>query len=159
MTTSEGLNQALREWVHVFVRRSMHESIRSMKDSGRSMSHLHTFMRLAKHGPVSISSISEMLDISLAAASQMVDRLVNDGMLARTEDPDDRRAKLINLTPEGQQLVEDVYEARLAWMKDLANELSPDDQAKIASALTSLTQAAVKLESKSELLKATSHNG
>lgn len=148
MTTSETLDLALRAWVHVFVRRSMHEAVRSMKDSGRSMAHLSTFMRLAHHGPASISSISETLGISLAAASQMVDRLVNEGLLERSEDPSDRRTKQVDLTPAGKALVEQVYEHRLDWMKDLAHELSPADQAAIAGALECLTQAAIKLELK-----------
>lgn len=150
MSISEKLNQALREWVKVFMRRSMHEFMRSRKDSGLSMAQQRTLMRLHYHGPVQISEIGDDLDITAAAASQMVDRLVNLELLERTEDPEDRRIKRVSLTKSGLAVVHEGISARLEWMKDLATTLSPKEQREILSALKTLTDAALSLEERRE---------
>ncbi|MCH7587514.1 MAG: MarR family transcriptional regulator [Chloroflexi bacterium] len=146
MSISEKLDQALREWVKVFMRRSMHEFLRSSKDSGLSMAQQRTLMRLHFHGSVQISEIGDDLDISAAAASQMVDRLVNLGLLERTEDPEDRRVKRINVTKRGLSHVHKGIESRCEWMKDLARSLTSKEQLEILSALETLTAAALSLE-------------
>lgn len=150
MSTSDKLDQALREWVKVFMRRSMHEFMRSSKDSGLSMAQQHTLMRLHYHGPVQISEIGGDLDITAAAASQMVDRLVNLGLLERTEDREDRRVKRVSLTKSGLSLVRQGVEARLEWMKDLATTLTSKEQRAILSAIETLTNAALSLEASRE---------
>ncbi len=61
------------------------------------MTQFSTLMTLHKQGTCAISEIAEELGVSTAAASQMVDRMVNDGMILRTEDPNDRRVKLVSL--------------------------------------------------------------
>ncbi len=71
----------------VFMRRSMHEFMDSMKDTGLSMPQLTTLIRLHYHGPCPISGIGDDLGVTTAAASQMVDRLVHLGLLDRTEAP------------------------------------------------------------------------
>jgi DNA-binding MarR family transcriptional regulator len=84
--------------------------------------------------------------VSNAAASQMVDRLVQQGLLDRNEDPCDRRNKIIRLTLKGQELVQKSLEARHRWMEDLTIALTPDEQDSITKALTLLTQVARQLE-------------
>ena len=150
MSISEKLDQALREWVKVFMRRSMHEFMSSSKDSGLSMAQQHTLMRLHYHGSVQISEIGDDLDITAAAASQMVDRLVNLGLLERTEDKEDRRVKHVSLTKSGLSLVHEGIEARLEWMKDLATTLTSNEQLEILSAVKTLTDAALNLEERLE---------
>ena len=40
-----------------------------------------------------------------AAASQLVDKLVQGGLIQCEEDPQDRRAKLLNLNDKGKELM------------------------------------------------------
>lgn len=55
--------------------------------------------------PVRIKTLAHDLDVSPAAASQAVDRLVAWGMVERTVDPDDRRAVRLSFTPKGDALL------------------------------------------------------
>ena len=146
MSISEQLNLALREWVAIFMRRSMHEFLRLRRESSISMAQLRTLMHLHFHGVCQISDIGIDLDVSAPAASQMVDRLVNMGFMERAEDPEDRRVKRINITERGRELVHNGIEARLKWMQDLANNLTPKQQSEILNALRTLTDAALELE-------------
>ena len=76
----------------------------------------------------------------------MVDRLVQQGLLERSTDPNDRRVKQLELTPLGNRLLEDSIEARVQWMAGLTTVLSPAEQETIVSALDLLTDAATRLE-------------
>ncbi len=93
-----------------------------------------------------MSEVSERFDISAAAASQLVDKLVQAGYLERTEDPNDRRAKLLTLSAKGEELVQQGTEERYRWMDDLTSKLSTEEQLKVVEALNILTEAAQAME-------------
>ena len=132
------------------MRRSMHDFVRLRKESGLSMSQLSTLFRLHHAEECGVTDIGEHLGITNAAASQMVDRLVGDGLLERSEDPDDRRAKIITLTPKGSNLIQDSINSRRRWMEALTNNLTYDEQEAISAALTKLTDAALAMENSVE---------
>jgi DNA-binding MarR family transcriptional regulator len=72
--------------------------------------------------------------------------LVQQGLLERSTDPNDRRVKQLELTPLGSRLLEDSIEARVQWMAGMTTVLSPAEQETIVSALDILTDAATRLE-------------
>ena len=106
MSTAKQFNTALRDWAEIFMTYSMREWVRFVKSSGLSMPQFSTLMRLYYHGRCGISEISAHLDVTAPAASQMVDRLVQMGLLERSEDPNDRRAKQVTLSAKGRGLIE-----------------------------------------------------
>jgi DNA-binding MarR family transcriptional regulator len=75
-----------------------------------------------------------------------VDKLVQGGLIQREEDPNDRRAKLLNLTEKGRGLIQRGMEERYRWVNQVAAKLSPEERAKVAEALEIMTQAAKELE-------------
>ena len=91
------------------------------------------------------------MSVTNAAASQMVDRLVQLGYLERAEDVNDRRMKQLTLTSKGRALIVKSLEARRRWLEDLVTALTPDQQAEIAEALALLTQAARELDAQKTL--------
>jgi DNA-binding MarR family transcriptional regulator len=135
----------LRRWAEVFMRRSMHEFRQFSKDSGLSMSQMSALFHIHYGGECGVSDVGEHLGVTNAAASQMIDRLVQQGLLERSEDPNDRRAKNLALTPRGLALVHQAIQARMRWMEQLTTSLTSDQQQAIAAALTALTQAARNL--------------
>jgi len=150
MSISKQLDQALREWVKVFIHRSMHEFHRSQKAFGLSSGQLRTLTRLHFHGNCQVSDIGDDLGVTAAAASQLVDRMVHMDLLERSEDPDDRRVKRVTITEAGRALVRQGIDVRLRWMKDLADNLTPAQQEQVLSALRTLTDAANSLEGKQQ---------
>src|SRR5574337_736426 len=106
MPPADRFAAVLREWAEVFMNRSMRDSIRVWKDSGLSMPYITTLMRLHYHCAWGISDVGHHLSVTNAAASQMADKLVQQGLVERTEDPNDRRAKQLTLTPKGRALVQ-----------------------------------------------------
>jgi DNA-binding MarR family transcriptional regulator len=147
MQSPKQLTEVVREWSEVFMHRSMRDFKRFMDATGLSFSQINILMRLVHGGSTGVSEIGEQLGVSNAAASQAVDRLVMEmGLIERTEDPVDRRAKRLTLTKKGRALIEKGVEARSVWIEGLTDALTPDQQNMIISALILLTEAARKME-------------
>jgi DNA-binding MarR family transcriptional regulator len=144
MSPTKVLMDVIREWSEVFMQRSMREFKRFMDETGLSFSQINILMRLVHRGSTGVSEIGEQLGVTNAAASQAVDRLVGLGLIERTEDPEDRRAKRLALTQKGRTLIEQGVEARSKWIEGLTDALTPEQQNSIISALTLLTEAAQK---------------
>lgn len=101
-------------------------------------------MHLHFHGKCPISGVGKHLDISTPAASTLVDRLVHNGLVKRTDNPHDRRVKLVELSSEGQSLLDEGFQARIGWMQNLGDFLSEQEQDRIASVINALVDAASK---------------
>jgi DNA-binding MarR family transcriptional regulator len=134
--------EVIREWSEVFMHRSMRDFRKFMDETGLSFSQINILMRLLHGGSTGVSEIGGQLGVTNAAASQAVDRLVQAGLIERTEDPIDRRAKKLALTPKGRALIEQGIEVRSQWVEGLTDSLTPEQQSMIISALTLLTAAA-----------------
>ncbi len=139
-------SEVMGEWAEVFMHRSFRDFKRFMDEAGLSPSQVNALMRLYHGKLCGVSDIGGHLGITSAAASMMVDRLVQMGLLERNEGRQDRRLRQLKLTEQGQALVERGIEARRAWMESLTSNLTAEQQAMIAEALGMLTEAAKKLE-------------
>jgi DNA-binding MarR family transcriptional regulator len=142
MTDSLKISNSLRKWVETTTHRTMRDQARYVKSLGFSMPQFFLLMRVYYKKQCGISHLSEHMDITAAAASQLVEKLVQAGYLERTEDPSDRRAKLLKLSPEGAKLVEEGMNQRHRWMEEVVRNLSSDEQKKIIEALEILNHAA-----------------
>jgi len=146
MTNSSQFTKSLRAWMDVFMHRSMHGWNHFAKSTGLSMPQFSILMQLHHKGPCGMSEVSDRFDITAAAASQLVEKLVQAGYLERTEDPVDRRAKLLTLSVRGEVLIQQGTEERYRWMNDLTSKLNAEERAKVVEALNILTNAAQKHE-------------
>jgi MarR family transcriptional regulator, organic hydroperoxide resistance regulator len=70
-----------------------------------SLSELNALFEIKDEPNLRVSDVSERTKLSLAAASQLVERLVKRGLVVRQEDPDNRRQKLIKLSKEGEKVL------------------------------------------------------
>ncbi|MEW6029365.1 MAG: MarR family winged helix-turn-helix transcriptional regulator [Chloroflexota bacterium] len=148
MTRPSPVSQSLRAWMDVFMHRSMRNWHNFAKSAGLSMPQFSILMQLHHKGACGVSEIGERFDITNAAASQLVDKLVQSGYVERGEDPSDRRAKVLKLTSSGQALIERGGQERHRWMDDLVKSLSADEQKQVSEALDILTDAAQRMEEK-----------
>ncbi|MBI3160526.1 MAG: MarR family transcriptional regulator [Chloroflexi bacterium] len=146
MVDEKPFEAILTEWADVTLHRAMQGFWRFSREAGMSMPQMQTLMRLHYHGECNVSEVGSHLEISNAAASQLIQRLVEDGLLARNEGPDDRRTKVLGLTPAGRDLVQAAIATRHAWMTALAGSLDEDEKGVIGPALARLVAAARRQE-------------
>ena len=147
MTDHLQISKALRQWVDVTTHRSMRDQSRYVKSLGFSMPQFFLLMQVYYRKQCGISDLSEHMEITAAAASQTVDKLVQAGYLDRTEDPSDRRAKQITLSAKGRELIEKSINERFRWVDELVTGMDESERARVADALAILTEAVRKLES------------
>ncbi len=146
MSSTKVLPEVIREWSEVFMHHSGRDFRQFMGQNSLSFSQLTVLMRLYHGGKSGVSEMGGEMGVSNAAASQTIDRLVQLGLIARSEDPDDRRAKQLVLTEKGCDLIKSAIEARGRWVEGLTTALNGEQQEMIISALTLLTDAARKMD-------------
>jgi DNA-binding MarR family transcriptional regulator len=148
MADNAQISQTLQDWSEVFLHHSMREFKQLMDENGLSPSQVITIFRLYRGKRCGVSAIGSQLGISNAASSQLIDRLVIQGLIERTEDPADRRAKDLTLTRKGKTLVEHVIAGRRRWLEGLTTELTQEQQATVIADLSLLTQRASQIGEK-----------
>jgi MarR family 2-MHQ and catechol resistance regulon transcriptional repressor len=150
MTNHEKLIQSLVHTLELSTTRSMHDWGHFVRDTGLSMPQVGLLMRLYHHGGCGVTEISRHSGVTNAAASQLVDRLVEKQLVERTEGQRDRRMKQLSLTAKGIQLVETSIKERYQWVGDLISHLSAKEQEDLQNSLPALVQALQALDASSE---------
>jgi DNA-binding MarR family transcriptional regulator len=106
-----------------------------------TMSQVKGIFTLANEGPMPISQLAATLNIGRPAASILVDRLVELGMVERTEDAVDRRRTFARLSPEAEELVAQLRQGGRERLRACLNRLSDEDLAALLQGLKALCAA------------------
>lgn len=93
---------------------------------------------LLSGGPCQVSEVAAMLDVSLSAATGLVDRLVKAKLATRDRDQQDRRVVWVKITPEGEQAVLAAETRRRMALAQLAQRLDEGDLASLCNILERL---------------------
>ena len=78
-------------------------------------------------GPVHMSELVARLHVTPSTTSGLVERLVEQGLAARADDPADRRQVIVSLTPAGGELMERFRELNSRRLRALLGDLSEAD--------------------------------
>jgi DNA-binding MarR family transcriptional regulator len=74
--------------------------------------------------------------LSGPAISRAIDGLVQRGEVKRTEDPRDRRSKLLTLSARGRRTIDRFVAIRLAGIKRFVEELTDEERTALAAGLS-----------------------
>lgn len=146
MTKQTRFDRSVREWMDIFMHRSMRGWWRFARSTGLSMPQFSMMMQMYHRGACGMSEVSERFEITPAAASQLVDKLVQSGFIMRQEDPNDRRAKLLDITQKGRELIEQGIEERYRWVEEMEARLTEEEREQISEALDLMTRIGQELE-------------
>jgi DNA-binding MarR family transcriptional regulator len=108
---------------------------------GVSMTHLHVIALLSRHGPMPMSRLADLLDVSLSNATGLVDRMEERGFVSRVRVPDDRRLVLVESTELGRQLETEMEFLKGELLDKVLARLDPDQIARVALAIRDLGNA------------------
>lgn len=145
MTSSVQFGASIRQFLDVAMHHAWRERAHFAKSTGLSMQQFGILIQLHFRGVCGMSEVSERFEITPAAASQLVDKLVQSGLIQRDEDPHDRRAKCLKLTDKGIALMQRNIEERYRWVDELASRLTATEQAKVTEAMRILIQSTQEL--------------
>jgi MarR family transcriptional regulator for hemolysin len=71
--------------------------------------------------------LAETLSLEASSMVRVVDHLIESGLLERHEDPNDRRAKLLRLTEEGEKTAALMDQALIPFRRKLFGAFEPAD--------------------------------
>jgi len=142
---SDRLGELFAEMMAHLNRRSAGDTLQMMGEKGLSMAQMVTLHSLEHLTVQSVSRIADILRLSLPATSHLVDRLVRAGLVARTEDPEDRRAKRVAMTPAGSVFIRKLEAARTREVAQVLNRLSPDARTRLSDTLSLVIEELAQL--------------
>src|SRR6476661_11067969 len=104
----------------------------------------HQFSVLCRlqEAPRTPSELAEIEKVSGPSMTRTVAALVERGLVARTDDPADRRQVILSLTSEATTLLKDIRRKRDAWMSVRVGHLTPAEQDVLRQASAILTRVA-----------------
>jgi len=113
-------------------------SLGSIANTGMCFSDFAILEALLHKGPLPVNALAPMVNLTSGSMTAAVDRLQHRGLVRRAADPADRRARIVQLTPEGHQLIERVFRQHAADMEKVAEALTPADRETLVRLLKKL---------------------
>ncbi len=110
------------------------------KGEDLSMAQVQMLMTVRASEDVTISHLAAKLQVSPPSASNMVDRLVEKGVLLRERSEQDRRKVVVRLSEEAAVHAESMERAVLTAFLDLVEKVGPETAAKWCEVLERVEQ-------------------
>src|SRR5579864_9509433 len=98
-----------------------------IEETGLGLSDFGVLELLLRKGPLPVNTIGPMVDLTPGSISIAVDRLVAKGLVSRVESAEDRRVRIVALTPRGKDLIVSAFRKHSGQMKRVLSELSPEE--------------------------------
>jgi DNA-binding MarR family transcriptional regulator len=98
-------------------------------------------LRRIRNGSASVSALAETSQTSRSAVSKAVDSLVRRGLVARSQNPHDRRNLPLALTGEGQRVMDLIYGEAEAWLSTRFARLNAEETGLLLQGLDILRRA------------------
>jgi DNA-binding MarR family transcriptional regulator len=96
---------------------------------------------ISSRGSVSLGELATAANLHLTRASRLCDRMVDQNLIERAEDPANRRQVMLTLTTEGQRVVHDVMAHRRAAIVPILARLPAHRRADLVAVLQEFAAA------------------
>jgi DNA-binding MarR family transcriptional regulator len=146
MSANIVLEEALIAWIRQVMSLSMRRFIGFATENKLKMSHIAVLFLLSGDARCAVTELGEEFGVSGAAASQMVEKLVQMGLVQRYEDANDRRIKRLKLTRKGKDIVNKSIEAREQWITSFAETFEAREAQETAHIFNALTERAAQFD-------------
>ncbi|MEU9836552.1 MarR family winged helix-turn-helix transcriptional regulator [Streptosporangium sp. NPDC048047] len=90
---------------------------------------------VVEHGPSTIAQVARAMGLTRQSVRQSAESLAADGFIAYEDDPADRRARLMRLTPKGREALAQVERRQAEWANRLAERMPPGEMEATIEAL------------------------
>lgn len=107
------LGSPLELYMRSMVTQMLVSMARTLRDDALTLPQLAALHLVEVGGSMRIGEIAEQLLLPMPAASRVVSDMVDRGLFERREDPTDRRAKAVSLSPAGRDLIDAISKRRI----------------------------------------------
>jgi len=90
-------------------------------------SQIKVLATFAERDCYTMTELSQLLSVTLPTMTAMVDRLIQNGLVKRHRDENDRRVVLVKLTPEGKKVIDNIMTIRKQEIEKLFQFFSPQE--------------------------------
>jgi MarR family transcriptional regulator, 2-MHQ and catechol-resistance regulon repressor len=120
-----------------------------IEETGLGLSDFGVLELLLHKGPLPVNTIGPIVDLTPGSISIAVDRLVAKGLVSRVESAEDRRVRIVALTPRGKDLIVSAFRKHSAQMKRVFSQLSVEEVRALEAALKKVGKQAAALMDRS----------
>ncbi len=144
MTTQNDVMETLENWAKLYFFQSLTDFFNYLKQTDLSMLQAYALAHLFFKGPLKMSDLCEHMQVSPAAASQLIDRLEKLEMVERISDPDDRRVRKIVVLEKGKNFVQENFRFSQGWLSKIPADITPEQLSQITEVLSMLLLSSSK---------------
>jgi MarR family transcriptional regulator, 2-MHQ and catechol-resistance regulon repressor len=116
-----------------------------IEETGLGLSDFAVLELLLHRGPLPVNTIGPLVDLTPGSISIAVERLVAKGLVSRVESAEDRRVRIVALTPRGKDLIVSAFRKHSGQMKRVFSELSPEELRGLEATLKKVGKQAAAL--------------
>jgi MarR family 2-MHQ and catechol resistance regulon transcriptional repressor len=123
---------------------------RSIRSFDVGLSDFGVMEILLHKGPQPVNDIGRRIGLTSGSITTAVDRLEAGGLVTREAHPTDRRARVVRLTPRGEQHVARLFAGHKAAMDSAASALSTSERATLIRLLKKLGTSVEEIATREE---------
>lgn len=116
-----------------------------IEDTGLGDSDFRVLEVLLHKGALPVNTIGPIVGLTPGSISIAVERLVEKGLVNRVESAEDRRVRIVALTPRGRGLIVPAFRKHSRQMRKVFSELSPEELCGLEVALKKIGKRAAGL--------------
>ena len=126
-------------------------ALADLEETGLGLSDFAVLEVLLHKGPLPVNVIGPKVNLTPGSISVAVDRLVAKGFVSRAESSEDRRIRIVALTPRGKAVITPAFQAHAATMEKIFAPLSSNELKQLTHCLKNVGKHAESLlEQRSE---------
>jgi DNA-binding MarR family transcriptional regulator len=112
---------------------------------GVTASQGYTLLALPEQGELSMNELSAAVGLANSTLTRYVDQLIRHELVARNNDPTDRRVVRVRLTERGQEVRRVLDESLQEFHRQILNEIGEEERPVLLHALEQITRTVTKL--------------
>jgi MarR family 2-MHQ and catechol resistance regulon transcriptional repressor len=116
-----------------------------IEETGLGLTDFGILEVLLHKGPLPVNTIGPIVDLTPGSISIAVDRLFAKGLVSRIESGEDRRVRIVALTPRGKDLIVPAFRKHSWQMRKAFCELNPEELRGLETALKKVGKRAAAL--------------
>jgi DNA-binding MarR family transcriptional regulator len=95
-------------------------------------------------GSTNFRSLSDALGVTPPSITEVIDRLVEQGLVSREENPENRRMQILKTTREGKALIAKLNESRRSMIHSMLEQLDLSDLSTLARIFDNIAKSIEK---------------
>jgi DNA-binding MarR family transcriptional regulator len=100
--------------------------------------------------PTTVAKMAQDIGHARQSVQRIADILAADGLVSYQDNPTDRRARFVELTSDGAEVLAEIYERQVEWSLRIMQQLSPMQLVQIANKLEAIAQVLESSNDESE---------